>query len=89
TREPRLLRPLNYPPAAGAPGKGAELYTLPDGRRVGVVQLQGNVFMRQALACPFEAADRALDQMPLGTVADAIIVDMHCEATSEKMAMGH
>ncbi len=88
-REPRLLRPLNYPPAARAPGKGAELFTLPDGRRVGVIQLQGNVFMRQSLACPFEAADLALDQMPLGAVADAIIVDMHCEATSEKMAMGH
>ncbi|MFN3608187.1 MAG: YmdB family metallophosphoesterase [Hyphomonas sp.] len=88
-REPRLLRPLNYPAGAGAPGKGAELYMLPDGRRVGVIQLQGNVFMRQALACPFAAADAALDQMPLGTVADALIVDMHCEATSEKMAMGH
>jgi 2',3'-cyclic-nucleotide 2'-phosphodiesterase len=88
-REPRLLRPLNYPPAARAPGKGAELFTLPDGRRVGVIQLQGNVFMRQSLACPFAAADVALDQMPLGAVADAIIVDMHCEATSEKMAMGH
>ncbi|MGE6697042.1 TIGR00282 family metallophosphoesterase [Hyphomonas sp. NPDC076900] len=88
-REPRLLRPLNYPVGAGAPGKGAELYMLPDGRRVGVVQLQGNVFMRQALACPFAAADAALDQMPLGAVADAVIVDMHCEATSEKMAMGH
>lgn len=88
-REPRLLRPANYPPQANAPGKGAELYMLPDGRRVGVVQLQGNVFMRQTLACPFVAADAALDQMPLGTVADAIIVDIHCEATSEKMAMGH
>lgn len=88
-REPRLLRPLNYAPASQAPGKGAQLYTLPDGRRVGVIQLQGNVFMRQALACPFAEADRALDQMPLGSVADAIIIDMHCEATSEKMAMGH
>ncbi len=89
TREPRLLRPLNYPEGAGAPGQGAQLFTLPDGRRVGVVLLQGNVFMRQTLSCPFAAADRALDQMPLGTVADAIILDMHCEATSEKMAMGH
>jgi 2',3'-cyclic-nucleotide 2'-phosphodiesterase len=88
-REPRLLRPLNYPAAARAPGKGANLYSLPDGRRVGVVQVQGNVFMRQTLACPFDAVDAALDSMPLGAVADAIIVDMHCEATSEKMAMGH
>lgn len=88
-RESRLLRPLNYPEAANAPGRGAHLFALPDGRRVGVIQLQGNVFMRQDMANPFSAADAALDQMPLGTVADVVIVDMHCEATSEKMAMGH
>ena len=88
-REDRLLRPLNYPEGADVPGRGAHLYTLPDGRRIGVVQLQGNVFMRQTLANPFAAADAALDSMPLGSIADAVIVDMHCEATSEKMAMGH
>jgi len=88
-REDRLLRPVNYPEGAGAPGRGAHLYTLPDGRRIGVVQIQGNVFMKQVLANPFAAADAALDSMPLGSVADAVIVDMHCEATSEKMAMGH
>ena len=88
-REPRLLRPANYPAAAGAPGKGAHVFVLDDGRRVGVVQLQGNVFMKQTLSCPFDAVDAALDSMPLGAVADAIVVDMHCEATSEKMAMGH
>ncbi len=88
-REPRLLRPINYPPEAGAPGKGSNLFTLPDGRRVGVILIQGNVFMKQSLANPFAAANGALDAMPLGSVADAVIVDMHCEATSEKMAMGH
>ena len=88
-RVPRLLRPLNYPPAANAPGKGANLFSLPDGRRVGVIQVQGNVFMKQVLSNPFSAVDEALDSMPLGAVADAVIVDMHCEATSEKMAMGH
>ena len=88
-REDRLLRPLNFPAAAEAPGKGAHLFALPDGRRVGVVLLQGNVFMRQDMANPFTAVDEALDTMPLGVVADAVIVDMHCEATSEKMAMGH
>ena len=88
-REPRLLRPANYPPAANAPGKGAHLFALPNGKRVGVIQVQGNVFMKQTLGCPFAAADDALDSMPLGTVADAVIVDVHCEATSEKMAMGH
>lgn len=88
-REPRLLRPLNYPEVADAPGKGAHLFVLPDGRRVGVVQAQGTVFMKQLLDNPFAAVDTALDGMPLSTVADAVIVDMHCEATSEKMAMGH
>lgn len=88
-REDRLLRPLNYPAAANAPGKGANLYTLPDGRRVGVGLIQGTVFMKQTLDNPFQAADQALEAMPLGTVADAVIIDIHCEATSEKMAMGH
>lgn len=88
-REPRLLRPLNYPEAAQAPGKGAHVYVLPDGRRVGVVQLQGSVFMKQQLENAFAHADIALDNMPLGVAVDALIVDMHCEATSEKMAMGH
>ena len=88
-RESRLLRPVNYPETADAPGQGAHLFVLPDGRRVGVIQAQGNVFMRQILENPFPAVDRALDDMPLGSVADAVIVDIHCEATSEKMAMGH
>ena len=88
-REDRLLRPINYPPQAEAPGKGANLYTLADGRRVGVVLVQGTVFMRQTLDNPFQATDKALNEMPLGMVADAVIVDVHCEATSEKMAMGH
>ncbi|MGB2573714.1 MAG: TIGR00282 family metallophosphoesterase [Henriciella sp.] len=88
-REPRLLRPLNYPASADAPGRGSNLFTLPDGRRVGVIQVQGTVFMRQILDNPFATIDRELNEMPLGLVADAVIVDMHCEATSEKMAMGH
>lgn len=88
-REDRLLRPFNYAEEAVAPGRGTGLYTLPDGCRVGVVQIQGNVFMRQSLDNPFLAVDKALDAFPLGAVADAIIVDIHAEATSEKMAMGH
>jgi len=88
-RESRLLRPINYPAAANAPGKGANLFTLDDGRRVGVIQSLGTVFMKITLENPFAATDVALDSLPLGTVADAVIVDIHCEATSEKMAMGH
>ena len=87
-REPRLIRPLNYPPMAAAPGRGAQLFDLPDGKRILVVNLLGRVFM-DALDDPFAAVDKELESCPLGAVADAIIVDMHAEATSEKMAMGH
>ena len=88
-REPRLLRPFNYPLEADAPGRGSRVYALPDGRTVGVVQLQGNVFMRQSLKNPFNAVDEALEELALREVCDAVVVDMHCEATSEKVAMGH
>ena len=87
-REPRLIRPLHYPPMAGAPGRGAQLFETQSGRSVLVVNLLGRVFM-DALDDPFAAVDRELDACPLGAVADAVIVDMHAEATSEKMAMGH
>jgi metallophosphoesterase (TIGR00282 family) len=87
-REPRLIRPLNYPPMAAAPGRGAQLFDTQDGKRILVVNLLGRVFM-DALDDPFAAVDKELEACPLGAVADAIIVDMHAEATSEKMAMGH
>lgn len=87
-REPRILRPANYPPSSRAPGRGANLYDLPDGRRVLVVLAHGRVHM-DALDDPFAAVDRELEAAPLGQVADAAIVDMHAEITSEKMAMGH
>ncbi|PWE18715.1 metallophosphoesterase [Marinicauda salina] len=85
-REPRLLRPVNYPEGA-APGRGASLYDLPDGRRVLVMNVLLRVFM-QPLDDPFAAVDAQLRACPLGAVADAILVDMHGEATSEKQAMG-
>ncbi|MBX3496576.1 MAG: YmdB family metallophosphoesterase [Parvibaculum sp.] len=85
-REPRLIRPVNYP--SGTPGRGATLVESASGARVLVVNALGRVFM-EALDCPFEAVDRQLDACPLGQAADAIVVDMHAEATSEKMAMGH
>lgn len=87
-REDRLLRPCNYPPGVEAPGKGANLYTLADGRRVGVISVLGRLFM-DSLDDPFQAVERELNAAPLGMVADAVIVDVHAEATSEKMAMGH
>ncbi|NWH07274.1 MAG: YmdB family metallophosphoesterase [Alphaproteobacteria bacterium] len=85
-REPRLLRPVNYPP--GTPGKGVGLFPAAGGRQVLVINAMGRVFM-QALDDPFAAVERELSQARLREVADAIIVDMHAEATSEKMSMGH
>ena len=87
-REPRLIRPLNYPAFAQAPGRGAQLFTTDSGRRVLVINLLGRVYM-DPLDDPFAAVDRELEACPLGAAADAIIVDMHAEVSSEKMAMGH
>src|SRR3954453_21471736 len=84
--EDRILRPRNLP--AGAPGKGAGLYETRKGERVLVVSPIGRVFM-EPQNDPFEAVETELSACPLGEAADAIGVDMHCEATSEKMAMGH
>jgi metallophosphoesterase (TIGR00282 family) len=87
-REPRLIRPLNYPALSYAPGRGAQLFETESGRRVLVINLLGRVHM-ESLDDPFSAVDRELEACPLGAAADAVIVDMHAEATSEKMAMGH
>src|SRR6185436_12041673 len=87
-REPRLIRPLNYPVLSDAPGRGSQLFETERGRRVLVINLLGRVHM-DALDDPFAAVDRELEACPLGAAADAIVVDIHAEATSEKMAMGH
>ena len=84
--EDRILRPRNYP--AGVPGKGAGLYETRSGQHVLVVNLMGRGFM-DALDDPFAAAEHELGACPLGVAVDAVVVDMHAEATSEKMAMGH
>ena len=84
--EDRILRPVNYP--QGTPGRGANLYSLPGETRILVINVMGRVFM-DALDDPFAAVERELSACPLGEGADAIIVDVHAEATSEKMAMGH
>ena len=85
--EPRVLRPLNFAP--GAPGKGARLFTAQNGRKVFVAQALGQVFMKRPFADPFSALDQALKAAPRGGLANAVLVDFHAEATSEKMAMGH
>ena len=85
--EPRILRPLNF--AKSAPGKGARLFEAKGGRKVLVAQALGQVFMKRPFDDPFSAIDAVLRSHPLGGIAQAIIVDFHCEATSEKMGMGH
>lgn len=82
----RLLRPINFP--AGTPGRGANLYALPDGRTALVVNVMGRLFM-DALDDPFAAIDSVLAQKRLGRDATFILVDVHAETTSEKMALGH
>jgi len=85
-RAPRLLRPLNFPP--GTPGRGATLVNSRNGGRVLILNLMGRIFM-DPLDDPFAAVERELAACVLGRDANAIIVEVHCEATSEKQAMGH
>jgi metallophosphoesterase (TIGR00282 family) len=87
-REPRMLRPVNYPKLSNAPGHGAWVYDTPAGGRVLVISALGRVHM-DSLDDPFSAVDRELEACPLGVACDAVIVDIHAEVTSEKMAMGH
>ncbi|MEE8393137.1 MAG: TIGR00282 family metallophosphoesterase, partial [Rhodospirillales bacterium] len=84
--EPRLLRPLNL--QKDSPGRGAGVFDAPGGRRVMVMHPIGLLFMA-ALDDPFAALDKELDGVRLGRDVDCIIVDIHAEASSEKMAMGH
>lgn len=86
SQEKRLLRPANFP--ARTPGVGHAAMTLPDGKKVLVLHLLGQVFHKEHTDCPFAVADRVLDGMKLGANVSAILVDFHAEATSEKMAMG-
>lgn len=87
-REPRLLRPVNYPRESDTPGAGANLFETRSGKRILVMNVLGRVHM-DALDDPFHAVNRQLEACPLGLACDASVVDMHAEATSEKMAMGH
>jgi len=82
-REPRLLRPDNYP--ADAPGRGTGVFYTAGGVAVGILNLEGRVFMNN-LDCPFRTADLRLLELQQKT--SVILVDFHAEATSEKMALG-
>jgi len=81
--ENRILRPANYPDKV--PGRGVGIFELGKGKRVGVLNLEGRVFMKH-LDCPFRVGEKEIEI--LRKKANVIIVDFHAEATSEKMAMG-
>ncbi|HVR55953.1 MAG: TIGR00282 family metallophosphoesterase [Pseudolabrys sp.] len=85
-RAPRLIRPLNYP--KGTPGRGAALIDTKNGKRALVINAMGRIFM-DPLDDPFAAVEHELSACALKSGTDAIVIDFHCEATSEKQAMGY
>ena len=87
TTDDRILRPLNF--AKDAPGRGARVFEVSRGRSVLVVQALGQIFMKRPFADPFSALDAELRRVPMGARVNATVVDIHAEATSEKMATGH
>ena len=86
-QEPRILRPINF--SKVAPGKGWRVFPATQGRKVLVAQVLGQVFMKRPFDDPFSAIEGVLKAHPMGGMVQAAIVDVHAEATSEKMAMGH
>jgi metallophosphoesterase (TIGR00282 family) len=85
-RQPRLVRPANYPP--GTPGRGATIVENAKGARLLIVNVLGRIFM-DPLDDPFAALNRELSAHPLGNGCQAAVIDVHAEATSEKWALGH
>ena len=85
--EPRIIRHLNF--AKNAPGRGARVFSDQRGRKILGTQVLGQVFMTRAFDDPFSAVDQVLRTHALGGGVQAALVDIHCEATSEKMGMGH
>ena len=83
-QEKRILRPLNYP--NGVPGRGAIVLRTQRGAPVGVINVIGRVFMREHFDCPFKTSEEAVRLLRKET--PVILVDIHAEATSEKIALG-
>lgn len=87
-KQPRLLRPLNYP--EGVAGKGFGIYENHKGQKVLVAQVMGRMFLNSLLDCPFRTMADLLKEYPLGKKGlEAVIIDFHAEINSEKMAFGH
>jgi 2',3'-cyclic-nucleotide 2'-phosphodiesterase len=85
-QQPRVVRPINFPP--GTPGAGSHLVALADGRRALVMNVMGRLFM-DPLDDPFRMTAEALARHKLGSSVQAIVIDFHAETTSEKMAFAH
>jgi len=85
-KDARLVRPLNFP--AGTPGKGACIIETPKGEKILVANAMARLYM-DALDDPFAAVEKLLDANRLGGTVNAVVIDFHGEAASEKMAMGH
>jgi metallophosphoesterase (TIGR00282 family) len=85
-RQDRLVRPLNFP--AGTPGRGSSVYKAANGADVLVINALGRVFMTE-LDCPFRAIDVELNACRLKHGADAVVIDFHAEATSEKQSLAY
>lgn len=86
-KDTRIIRPINF--AKAAPGRGMRIFEDARGRRILVAQVLGQVFMKRAFDDPFSALDGVFNTHKLGGAIQASLIDVHCEATSEKMAMGH
>ena len=83
--EPYLLRPANFP--KGNAGRGSALYHLSDGRTLGIINVQGRIFFNEHLECPLRTAEAAVAELAAET--KMIFVDIHAEASSEKLALAH
>jgi len=79
----RILRPANYPP--GVPGRGSEIFETAEGQKIGVLNIQGRVYIKET-DCPFRVAEEEIKRLKDET--NIIVVDLHAEATSEKIALG-
>jgi metallophosphoesterase (TIGR00282 family) len=84
---PQIIRPMNI--SKSAPGRGHRIFEVPGGRKILVAQVLGRVFMKQPYDDPFSALDTLLRTHRLGAAVNATLIDIHCEATSEKMGVGH
>ena len=82
----KIVRPLNYP--ENLPGRGWAEFVLPNGKKILLVQVLGRLFM-EAVDCPVQALEKLLKSYNLGRNVDAILVDIHAEATSEKLSFGY